>query len=161
MAIIIGSPAINRPSDIDGYTFINLFAIATGAGFINNVDVWIATGGTVYVGIFFQVGALQYKCRSAASLGVLGAGFTHKTGLALAVAVGDVIGFYGTPPNRIDYDPAGGSGELYVAGNTCVVDNVTIYVLHAAGICSVYGESALLPSSRGINTARLVAARLI
>lgn len=96
MAVITVGPVPNSHGlgTTAGNTCIDVTVPADGTGIINQVQLYIDTGGTFEVAIFYADGGVgKYSTRSTASLGVLGTGLQTKA-VNMAVVLGDFIGFY-------------------------------------------------------------------
>lgn len=100
-------------------------------GTITQVEIWIDSehGGDddLHVGMFEDTGAGKFKCRSAVNLGIPGVGYKKFTGLSLAVAIGDYIGWY-CYGMGIDATIPNGAGIIHMwNGNAVVVDQEETY----------------------------------
>lgn len=140
MTINMGIEAIDRPSTVPaGYTFIVVDNPANASGTITDVDVYVNNNiGGLELGIFYNTSGLNFKCRSAVSIGASSTGFHRYSGLSLAVEPGDYIGcFYVS--GAIDRHDAGGAGAWYEESDNCVVDNETLYQLSSGRMFSLYG----------------------
>ena len=139
----VGDAAIDRNSNNTvGYTYMVDQNPADADGNVTEVQIYVHTQATISVGIFYETGTKQFKCRSAASLGFRAVGYHSITGLSLAVQTGDLIGAY-TAGGTIDLSTniAGSYTVYYYNGNTCSVDNESTYGSAAtiAYAFSVYG----------------------
>lgn len=115
MAIIVGSEAIDRPSQIPTATTIVLLANpATAAGTITDVKLWVNENmATCKIGTFERDG-VNFKSRGFAVIEDIEAGGERTySDLEIPIAIGDCLGFYGGGP-RIDVT-VGSQPGLYQA----------------------------------------------
>lgn len=140
--IDIGTPAIDRPAYCSvGNTLINVGNPANDSGFIKEIQTFahLELNGC-YFGIFYNIGGLNFKCRSAVEIGIVAQGYV-ATPVNLAVVTGDYIGMYAAG-GAMDRHDSGGDGYWYDESvNNCVVDNESAYVLSSGRILSLYGET--------------------
>jgi len=96
MSIDIGSPAIygtHYYTDTN-YTRINKVNPANGSGKITSVQIYAHSAMTgLEVGIFYVLSGNNLTCRSYATIGNVGAGYSQHN-VNLTVEAGDFIGFY-------------------------------------------------------------------
>ena len=139
MAIDIGTEAINRDGVTpSGYTFIVVDNPANASGTIISVSLYAdASLSNVSVGIFYNIGGLNFKCRSTVAIGAVGTGLTEHE-VSLAVETGDYIGIFYSG-GALDRNDSGGGGAWYEQSNNCVVDNETLYALSSGRILSLSG----------------------
>jgi hypothetical protein len=140
--IDVGEPCITRSSQQSGpYTFIIKNNVANANGKITNVCIWMGAGNPSnhYVGTFYQISGLTYKCRTGENVGALSTGENNKT-VDLDVVAGDLIGIY--LPNvssQIAFDFGGSFPLLYLGSNTCITDNQSTYGQTNNAAISIYG----------------------
>jgi hypothetical protein len=145
MAVItVGNEAIDRAGSYGtGNTVVDQNGPANGTGIIDTVEIYLATGGTVEVGIFYVVSGNTLSTRSYASLGTLPVGKSTITSLSLAVQQGDYIGFY-TTNGYIERDTVG-VGYWNYAGDKIPGDN-TAFNSTATRTVSIKGTGRTLPT---------------
>ncbi len=143
MAIYVGQPAIDRgDSAVNVNLTILLEAlVALASGTITQIESYWANrtvGQDLYVGLFYNIGGSNWKCRSAANLGPVNLGYNITTGLNLAVEIDDILGYWNGPEGAgLDKDT--GSATLYIADNQCIVSNEASFANYGARILSIYG----------------------
>jgi len=119
--IDIGPGAVNPTSSIGGQddTWLDLHNPANDSGIIDTVEIWVqTTTDNTKVGMFYNTGGSNYKCRSAATLGPVASGAKRTfTELELTVEAGDVIGVW---------NDGGAMGQITTGGtHVCRSDDNT------------------------------------
>lgn len=153
-AIDIGEPAIVRTTSIvDNNTSINRGNPANASGIITSIEIYASAAYPLVgckVGTFYTTNGNTLKCRDVEDIGNVSGGSKQTfSGLSLAVVAGDYIGiYYSTGGVYVAY--TGGSGEWYITGDHCIIDDETTYTLDSGGdsILSLYGTGGVIFASR-------------
>lgn len=139
MAIIIGSPAIDRPSQIGTTTTIVLLENpATLAGTITDIEIWVNEDMAACKIGTFQRNGDQFKSRGYAIIEDIAAGGKRTySDLEIPIAIGDYLGFYGGGP-RIDVTVSGFDG-IYRLSDDQFDGEWHTYSFTANWTCSAHG----------------------
>jgi len=126
-----GQDAINRASTAAALTtHLELGNPIAANGFVQYVEVWATTALTgAKIGIFYNTGVNQYKCRSAVTIGNIAAGSALTFLVNLACQAGDVIGIY-FATGTLESAAAGGTSEAF-AGDVCNVGDEQVFIAGA------------------------------
>jgi hypothetical protein len=154
--IAMGATAVDRDlAQSNGLTYVALDNPAIVDGELTSVELWCqVTAHDVKVGVFYNTGGTNFKCRAVAAIGTVNAGSKQTFSIILAVLAGDYIGNYsGSTNSSLDISSGGQpTGYYYKAGDHCVVDAVQSYSLVAnrAFSCRGIGASYLPLGGIGI-----------
>jgi len=140
-AIDVGNAATNRATYVGAnITYADDVNPANLSGTIDTIELWPQIQLTnCKVGLIYNTGGNDYKCRSVTTLGTVASGAKRTySGLNLAVEAGDILAIF-FDGGRLESDSSGGN-RIYKAGDQLTVNNEQTYTVSGNSTNSLYGS---------------------